>query len=100
MFLAVQSQFEHVLAALENQDPEQARKAIEVEREINALDRILSRSHTQRLERGECSVGASVVFLDLVANFEKVGDHLTNVAQTVLGPDETIDTAPDMDAVE
>ena len=66
-----------------------AKKVLDVEKEINAMDRKLSRSHTQRLEKGECSPTAGVVFLDAVSNFEKVGDHLTNVAEAVLGPEAT-----------
>ncbi|MBL7132168.1 MAG: hypothetical protein ISS45_12350, partial [Candidatus Omnitrophica bacterium] len=32
-----------------------------------------------------CNVFSGIVFLDTVSNFEKIGDHLTNIGQAVMG---------------
>ena len=32
-----------------------------------------------------CSADAGLIFIDLVDNIEKIGDHLTNIAQAVKG---------------
>ncbi|MFP4171647.1 MAG: hypothetical protein ACLFV4_01940 [Candidatus Hydrogenedentota bacterium] len=32
-----------------------------------------------------CSAEAGLIFIDLVDNVEKIGDHLTNIAQCVIG---------------
>jgi hypothetical protein len=37
------------------------------------------------MSEGLCSPEAGLIFCDLVDNVEKVGDHLTNVAQAVIG---------------
>jgi len=34
---------------------------------------------------GQCSAVAGLIFIDLVDNMEKIGDHLTNIAQAVIG---------------
>ncbi|MHC4335826.1 MAG: PhoU domain-containing protein, partial [Planctomycetota bacterium] len=43
------------------------------------------RSHVQRMTEGACSPAAGLIFIDLVDNIEKIGDHLTNIAQAVIG---------------
>ena len=42
-----------------------------------------SDSHIQRLDRGECRPGSSGVFINLVSNLERLGDHLTYIAHTI-----------------
>ena len=32
-----------------------------------------------------CSPETGLIFIDLVDNVEKIGDHLTNIAQAVIG---------------
>ena len=84
LYAIVEQQFENVYNALRNRDPEAANRAIENEAQINDMDAELGRNHVKRIEQGECQPAAGVVFLDLVANFEKVGDHLTNIAQRAI----------------
>ena len=54
-----------------------------VEDDIDALRRCLIDSHIQRLDRGECRPGSSGVFINLVSNLERLGDHLTYIAHTI-----------------
>ena len=84
MYEALARMFGFILMALEIQDIETARKVLEVEDEIDRLDRNLAYLHTQWIEKDECNALAGVVFLDYVSNFEKVGDHLTNVAEALI----------------
>jgi phosphate:Na+ symporter len=37
------------------------------------------------MTEGACSPAAGLIFIDLVDNIEKIGDHLTNIAQAVIG---------------
>jgi len=41
-------------------------------------------SHVKRLEEGICVVKSGLVFLDILHNFEKIGDHLTNIAGAIV----------------
>jgi len=81
MFNTVQEQFDNVLKAIELRDPSYAMKALKLEELVNQYDHNLHNNHVERLETGSCNCQAGVIFLDMVANLEKVGDHLTNIAE-------------------
>lgn len=55
----------------------------QMEDEIDALRKRLISSHIQRLNQGECQPKSSGVFINLVSNLERLGDHLTYIAHTV-----------------
>ena len=40
--------------------------------------------HIQRLQEGECTILAGFVFNDLLTNLERVSDHCSNIAVTVI----------------
>lgn len=54
----------------------------ELEEELDAYRKRLTESHIQRLKAGECKPESSGVFISLVSNLERLGDHLTYVAHT------------------
>jgi phosphate:Na+ symporter len=81
LFGEVEAMFRHVLTVLTEEEREAAERALHCEERVNNLYRELGANHTRRLEKGECSLTSGVAFLDMVANLEKVGDHLTNIAQ-------------------
>ncbi len=62
----------------------EAKLVLEQECHINTLRDRLKDNHVKRLEQGQCKVLSGVVFLDVISNLEKIGDHLTNVAQAVI----------------
>jgi len=74
-----------VIAALENNDTDSARAALVNEANLNKMQMDFRRSHVQRITEGVCTSGAGLIFIDLVDNIEKIGDHLTNIAQAVIG---------------
>jgi len=85
MYGATQAMAEDVMKALSDNDEEAARRALEREEELNRLQAVLNEHHVERLQKGKVDPLAGVVFLDFVDNLERVGDHLTNIAQSVLG---------------
>ncbi|MFO7976758.1 MAG: Na/Pi cotransporter family protein [Candidatus Hydrogenedentota bacterium] len=48
---------------------------------INEFVQKASEDHVKRLESGTCQVQSGVIFLDLLAHLERVGDHLANIAE-------------------
>jgi phosphate:Na+ symporter len=76
---------DNIIAALENSNIEQAKSAQEKENNLNRMQVDFRRSHVQRMTEGVCSPEAGLIFIDLVDNVEKIGDHLTNIAQAVIG---------------
>lgn len=53
------------------------------EEDVDAMRRRLIDRHIQRLNAGACRPESSGVFINLVSNLERLGDHLTYIACTV-----------------
>jgi len=77
---------EEAISALKTNDVKEAQRVIERESRVNQLRDELNQNHVKRLENGTCKVLSGVVFLEMVSNFEKIGDHLTNIGQAVISP--------------
>jgi phosphate:Na+ symporter len=72
------------IAALENSDALEAKKAIEAESKIDDINKQLRTEHIARLNRHECNPESGTIFLEVVSNLERVGDHSDNIAEEVL----------------
>lgn len=78
------SNFKNSLMALKNNDTELAHKILDVEKEVNHLEKSFRKYHINRLNEGKCTIDAGVLYLDLVSNLERISDHSVNIAQQVL----------------
>ncbi len=58
---------------------------LDEEEEIDELTEKLKDDHIQRLNDGVCNSYSGIIFMDLVNNIERVGDHASNIAQGILG---------------
>jgi phosphate:Na+ symporter len=74
-----------ILDALEANNREKAKESLANEENLNRMQIEFRRNHVDRMSNGQCTAEAGLVFIDLVDNMEKIGDHLTNIAQAVLG---------------
>lgn len=72
----VMNMYSDAIQALTDNDIDLAKKAAAVEDQIDELTKQLSDAHLKRLEEGKCSVDAGVIYLDIVTNFERIGDHI------------------------
>lgn len=61
-----------------------AHKVIEAEAKIDELEKQLRNDHIDRLNTGICFPASGAIFLDIISNLERVGDHSNNIAQMVL----------------
>lgn len=85
MINVVQEMMRDVLQGLQNGGLEHARRALVKEGRINQMQITLRNNHVDRLNDGTCDMLAGLIFLDFVDYLEKIGDHLTNIAQGLLG---------------
>ena len=85
MYSQVTAMLEDTIKALELNDVAIARKVWGREKRINELTETFGNNHTSRLRNRACNIVSGIVFLDLLSNFEKIGDHLNNVADAVIG---------------
>lgn len=77
--------FDAILAALEKNDLQAAHASLDSENKLNRMQVEFRRSHVQRMTDGLCAAHAGLIFIDMVDNLEKIGDHLTNIAQSIIG---------------
>jgi phosphate:Na+ symporter len=69
-------------------DKSTAQKIIENEEEIDSMEKKLRINHIKRLNEGSCNPSSGVIFLDLLTNLERIGDHSFNIASYVLNIDK------------
>ena len=81
----VNRMFDYIISSLKNNDVETAKSALESEKNVNKMQIDFRRSHVRRMTEGACSPQTGLIFIDMVDNLEKIGDHLTNIAQAVVG---------------
>lgn len=62
-----------------------AREILIDDNEIDRMEKRLRQRHVGRINEGRCFPPSGVLYLDIIANFERIGDHATNIAQVVLG---------------
>ena len=55
-----------------------------VEAEIDKMHKRYRDLHIKRLHEGTCNAYAGAIFLDLLSNLERIGDHSTNIAEIVV----------------
>jgi phosphate:Na+ symporter len=73
------------IAALEKKDKEILSEAKRLEDATDDLEESLRNNHIKRLNTGECTVNSGLIFLDMLHNFEKIGDHTFGLAKAVAG---------------
>ncbi len=76
---------EFVLSGLAREDVTILEKARHMEDNVDFLEESMRNNHIARLNTGECAVLPGLVFIDMLHNFEKIGDHTFNVARAVVG---------------
>ena len=77
------SQFNNVVSIFENNNKDVIVEVDKLEDEIDAMRNKMIKQHIDRLERNECSPASSSVFISLVSNLERAGDHLAYIAHTM-----------------
>ena len=72
---------QNVMLALHGTDAGEVRAALKNERKINKLTKEFEQENIERLRKGSCSLVNSVIYIELLGELEKIGDHLTNIAE-------------------
>lgn len=68
-------------------DPRNLPDILELEDSIDHMERELQENHVRRMAKGTCSPMAGIIFTDLVTGLERVADHATNIAFSILEKD-------------
>ncbi len=84
MFEAIESIFSDTVKALSGEDSGLIEKIFHKEGEIDRMEKEFEAAHLRRLEQSVCNPRAGVVFVDVLRNLERIGDHSDNIAHMLL----------------
>jgi phosphate:Na+ symporter len=85
MFTLTIETVQKAIDSLNLNDMEMARTVAEKEVLIDKMERKFRKNHILRLNEGRCTAQSGMVFVDIVSNLERVGDHAVNIAEAILG---------------
>ncbi|MBN1863337.1 MAG: Na/Pi cotransporter family protein [Victivallales bacterium] len=80
MWGVLKRQAEHVIKSFERADISMADKAKKDERKLDKLAVKFEENHISRLRGGKCNAVTGVIFLEMLAELEKIGDRFDNIA--------------------
>lgn len=86
LFKSIEDAIEIMIENLEGEfDEANTSKAELKEREINEIRNKMRRDHFKSIENGEYNVKAGMIYSNLFATLERIGDHLINVTEAITG---------------
>jgi len=88
---------DHSIQSLSQGNTELAKKVLADESEIDKLESDLRDRHMKRLDSGLCNPTSTIMFIELIHNIERIGDHCNNIAEAVLDDLENNSASPDSD---
>ena len=89
MFDVMNKEVKLALEAFTERNEEHLKEIMDLEDEVDDLEKQLQRNHVRRMSKNECSPKAAI-FSDLISNFERVSDHATNIAFATFREEEYI----------
>ena len=54
---------------------------VEVEQRIDDITRRFRQNQIDRMREGNCSVESSILYSEMLTDYERIGDHMLNIAQ-------------------
>jgi len=84
MFTRAIELYDLSLRALQDEDAGAAQQALELERTVDRLEDEYKAKHIERVEQGTCDPDAGILFVEILHNLERIGDHAVNIAGDVL----------------
>ncbi len=83
MFGDLKEMYKLAIAIFETKNRDGFKDLDRIEDEVDAMRKELIDGHIKRLNEGSCNPASSAVFINLVSNLERVGDHITFIAHTI-----------------
>jgi phosphate:Na+ symporter len=84
MFAKVIRLYDLALQALRYEDYAIAKDVLELEKDVDRLEICYKESHIIRLQQGICNPSAGILYVEVLQNLERIGDHAVNIAGDVL----------------
>lgn len=74
----------YALDMFSNNNQEHMQEILDLENQVDEMERMFQENHVQRLTRNECTPSAGMIFSDIISGLERVSDHATNIAFSLL----------------
>lgn len=84
MFEKVDRTFTTALNSFKTADEVMIKQVFQFEEQIDALEKKNRKSHIKRLNDRACKPESGIVYLDVISNLERIGDHSANIAESIL----------------
>lgn len=81
---AVNDILELTINAFDRDDAEMARMVEPLEEVIDQLNIDVKKRHVKRLKKGKCTIELGFILSDIITGFERVADHCSNIAVSLL----------------
>ena len=81
---ALRDILDRALDSFSSDDPDSAKDVEPLEETVDRLIEEIRVRHIQRLQKGECTIRLGFVLNDLLTNFERVSDHCSNIAVSII----------------
>jgi phosphate:Na+ symporter len=81
MYDTVETALKRALDSVKNENVQEADDVIDnLEQRIDQQEKLYRQNHIERLNKGECDPERGIIFIDLLSNLERIGDHSHNIA--------------------
>ncbi len=87
MYGEVQKLLELSLEMFRTGNTQNLQQILALENEVDDMERELQKTHVRRMAKGKCTPQAGVIYTDMVTSLERVADHATNIAFSILDSD-------------
>lgn len=87
MLLKVNQLLDYSLEMFSKKTEAHLKEILDLENQVDKLERELQHNHVVRLTEHKCECHAGMIFTDLCSNLERVADHGTNIAFSILESD-------------
>lgn len=84
MFEDTMAVFKAALLALKTINCDDCDKVSEIDSRIDKAYKTLRKNHIERLNNYICEPSAGIIFLDIIGNLERIGDHSSNIAESIV----------------
>lgn len=74
----------YALDMFSNNNQEHMQEILDLEDHVDEMERSMQQTHVERLTRNQCTPAAGMIFSDLISGLERVSDHATNIAFSLL----------------
>jgi phosphate:Na+ symporter len=94
MFQLTLETLNDALQSLSENDVTLATGVLSKEVLIDKMEKEYRKTHIMRLNEGACTGDAGILYVDIISNLERIGDHSVNIAQAVLGEQKAPEVNP------